>query len=148
MTYRWPEGDDSYMKLLLAQKADGSRFRVLISRFHPIGDFDGPGAAIPAEPARIYRTAHGFRVFFTGRYGEPPGTFLHGLVDSGLDPLYAKICRERGYYAVRVDPKNTGIPGCVASLVSQEGGVHPAWNELISVHDGMTGALSRGEFLV
>ena len=148
----WDPGDSSYMKMIYARRADGTGFRVLASRFHPIGDFDSPGSSLPpGEPARIYKTSKGFRVFFTGRHGEPPGGFLESLIPHGLDPLYAKICRDRGYYAVRVDPKvpdPTGGSGAVATLLAQSGRILPEWGELISNHDGMCGVFSDPAILV
>lgn len=140
MTYQWPPEDNSLMKLILAEKPDGRSFRVLISRHHPIGDFDGGiPPVLPDESFRLYRTVNGSRIFFTGRFGEPPCDFLPGLLPLGLDPIYSKICIDRGYYAARVDPKNPGASR-VAELLEQSGPVHPGWQKMIELHDSMTGA--------
>ena len=146
----WEPGDDAYMKMILRELGNGKTYRNLGTRLHPIGDFDSPGARIPGEPARVYRTARGLRVFFIGRYGEPPGDFLESLVDLGCDPLYSKMCRQRGYYAARVDPKIPGYPGntAVTALVGQTGEAHPGWDRFIRFHDELTRALEPGTILV
>ena len=146
----WDTGDDAYMKLILRERDSGQTYRILGTRLHPIGDFDSPGARIPGEPARVYRTARGLRVFFIGRYGEHPGQFLESLVPFGCDPVYSKLCRERGFYAVRVDPKTPGYPGntAVAALVGQTGEAHPGWDRFIRFHDELTRALESGTILV
>lgn len=151
--YQWPPWDDSYMKLILKEKQGGNSFRLIGTRLLPVGDFDGDGHAmsLPDEPARIYRTRNGYRVFFTGRYGEPPGQFLESLLPLGCDPMYVKICQKRGFYSMRVDPKEPVepfLPVSVTRLVAQFGIILPEWQRLISVHDGMTRALDAKTVLV
>lgn len=149
-TFVWPPGDGDYMKIILKEKRDGSRFRILGSRVHPMGDFDTPGLPGFSEPTRVYRTSKGWRIFFTGRYGEPPGAFLRELADAGGDPIYARACQERGYYSARLDPKIpvSGMGFSVCHLTAQEGSVLPEWERLIAVHDEITNALATGTVLV
>lgn len=148
--YVWPSDDDAYMKMIRKTRPDGFQFRILGSRFHPIGDFDSPNATLPDEPARVYQTANGLRVFFVGRYGEPPGSFLEELVSYGGDPTYARICRARGYYACRVDPKTPtfGEDYAVTRLLGQTGEARPEWAKFIEHHDDITNALATHATLV
>ena len=151
-SFVWPAGDNDYMKIILKEKPNGHSFRLIGTRLHPIGDFDdGHGMTLPDEPARIYRTRNGHRVFFTGRHGEPPGEFLGNLVAHGCDPRYAEICRKRGFYAVRVDPKEPAsdfAPFAVTRLLGQSGIILPEWQRLIAVHVAMTRALDAGTVMV
>lgn len=148
--YVWEPSDSDYFKIILKEKPPHTRFRLIGTRQHPVGDFDGELVSLPDEPVRVYRTRNGNRVFFTGRYGEPPGDFLQSLVAHGCDPLYANICRERGFYAMRVDPKEPppGLGYAVTRFVGQWGGVLPAWEKLIAVHDSMTHAHDPNTVLV
>jgi len=148
----WPEHDRSYMKTIFRHPSTQypHGFHVLGSRFHPIGDFDNPGVHLPAEPLRIYRTAHGWRVFFIGRHDVNVDDMFDELDALGGDPLYSRYGRKKRYFAMRVDPKTHPVPPnwAVTSLVEQTGPLRPEWERLVSRHDALTRALEKNTVLV
>lgn len=148
----WPDGDTSYMKMVFRFPSEQypHGFHVLGSRYHPVGDFDDPGVTLPAESLRIYKTAHGWRVFFTDRYDVNVGSMFDELDAMGGDKLYSRYGRRKKYFAMRVEPKTRPAPPnwAVTSLLEQTGRIRPEWARLIAEHDTRTRALERGTVLV
>lgn len=148
----WPDGDTSYMKMVFRypdEKYPGG-FHVLGSRYHPVGDFDDPGVVLPAESLRIYKTANGWRVFFTGRHNVDVNSMFDELDAMGGDKLYSLYGRRKKYFAMRVEPKTPHPPGNwgVTRLLEQTGTPRPEWEKLIAEHDRLTRALEPGTILV
>jgi len=140
----WDDSDDSYMKLLFKEptaKYPNGLYILGANRF-PIGDFDNLDIPPIDEPARIYETAHGYRVFFTGRYNPNLPTMCDDLVSMGGDPQYSRFVKMRNYYACRVSPKSlTPKEGdSVARLVLETSPGLSEWDRFIQYHDGLVGA--------
>ena len=137
--YTWPKSDTSYMKVIrkLPNERYPKGFHLMGSRYHPIGDFDEPGVLLPAESLRIYKTIHGYRVFFTNRYNVDIDSMFDELDALGGDPLYSKYGRRRGYFACRIEPKSEvyGDRYAIAHLLEQTGKPLPEWAHFIKMHD-------------
>mgnify|MGYP006274870187 CR=1 FL=1 len=148
----WPDDDTSYMKMVFRYPDERypAGFHVLGSRYHPVGDFDDPGVKLPKESLRIYKTAHGWRVFFTDRYNVNVSSMFDELDSLGGDKLYSRYGRRKKYFAMRVDPKVPTPPKnwAVTKLIEQVGTPRPEWQSLISEHDRLTRALEPGTILV
>lgn len=139
----WPDWDDSQYKIIYRNR-DGfyGGFRLIGTKFHPVGDFDGEKPFIPDEPYRLYKTQKGYRGFFTGRYAPDLDATLEEMKAMGADPLYVKYCGRKRYYAMRVDPKflDPSSRIGVARLVFSQGTPLPEWDKIIALHDEMTNA--------
>jgi len=150
--YVWPEEDHSYMKVVWKHptKKYPYGFRILGSRFHPVGDFDRPDIMLPGESLRIYETRNGFRVFFTGRYNVDRDAMFDELDAMGGDPWYSKFARQRRYFAMRIEPTMLPVPTpfAIARLVGQAGTPLPEWERLIEYHDQAVNALDPHAVLV
>lgn len=152
MNGAWPADDTAYMKLIykLPTPKYPNGFHLLGSRIHPVGDFDTDTARLPDEPLRIYKTAHGYRVFFTGRYNPDLDSMCDELLEMGGDPQYSKFVKMRGYYGCRVDPKtqsnSDGI--AVTRFLSETAPALPEWSEFIQTHDRMTNAFDLSAILL
>jgi hypothetical protein len=142
-SYIWPDWDMSPYKFIY-RKPDNSYggFRIIGTRFHPVADFDGGEFMIPDEPFRLYRTQKGYRGFFTGRYAPDIDLMLDEMVARGADPVYAKYCRLKRYYAMRIDPKypDRRPNFSVTQFVMEQGHSLPEWEEIINLHDRLTNA--------
>lgn len=141
--YIWPEGDTSAYKFIYRDPDNHySGFRIIGTRYHPVADFDEEGFVIPDEPFRLYKTQKGYRGFFVGRYAPDLDSMLDEMVMRGADPIYAKYCRRKRYYAMRIDPKYPDPKSnlSVARLVMSQGEPLPEWGEIIDLHDRFTNA--------
>ena len=151
LRYIWPEGDKTPWRII--QKPKGEKwgaFKILGSAVLPVGDFDD-GEPTLDEPHRVYKTHKGYRVFYTGRYDPDFDGMVNKMLGDGVDEYYAKIAKRRRYYASRIEPKyfdRFAENWAVTKFLSQNGEIHPAWNEFIEIHDGWTGAHTQDTVLI
>lgn len=150
--YVWPDDDFTYVKMIRKHGTNKypHGFRILGTRFHPVGDFDRDDVRLPDEPLRIYKTMHGWRVFFTGRYNVDLDRTLDEFDSMGGDPVYSEYARLRKYFAMRIDPKviPAPYPSAVARFVGETGEPRPEWMKLISMHDRLVNAHDPTAILV
>lgn len=150
---QWPDGHsgsfriiNSYPKELLNRRT----IKILVSRFFPIGDFDFGRFPQIDEPARIYKTERGWRIFYINRVTDNIEEMCRIMKRHGADVSYLSLIKNTGTYAARIDPKKDKIPGswCVAKLITDTGKRLDDWNELINEHDKLTNAYNLEGILV
>jgi len=131
------------MRLETRRLSTGRPIDCLVAEDLPIGDFDQAAPPFPAP--RLYRTRHGWRVFYTDRGRGLHGRLMHDLLLAGCDPRYIIYASMHGF-AVRVSPKeDRPEPWCVARLVHQQGPAHSDWAEFVAEHDRRVRAHGEGE---
>lgn len=105
----------------------------ITSKDLPIGDFDGDRPKI-GEPHRLYKTLHGYRVFYTDRWRPDIRVMMRQMAADGADNRYVDIGLRVGFYAARITLKNHEGE-CATSLITEVGPRFNKWDNLIKVHD-------------
>lgn len=147
-SFYWPDGDTRLWRLKCNFPRKSkilSNMRILVTRVLPIGDFDSQCLPdLSGEPARIYKTNHGWRVFYIGRVTDNFQEMIRLLERHGADRDYIMFFKETKTYPARIDPKTiqTNDNWAITKFVSEVGRRKPEWNSFIEEHDRLTRATS------
>ena len=144
----WQDGDATPYRII--DEYPRRAFKIVGSQIFPIADFD-KGRPNLSEPSRVYKTANGWRIFYTGRFNPNLDEMLQVMLSDGCDPLYVKFAKKRRYYSSRIEPKiraERGLTSSVTRFVEEQGTRNSAWDEFIAFFDERTGAHSGAEMLV